>query len=168
MTESPPLTAPVLVVGVGNILLGDDGIGVRLAQELGQRLLLAGVEVVDGGTLGLSLLPYLAGREVLVVLDAMRNGQPPGTLQWLRWPQGWQGKSRRSVSPHQGSALELLHAASLIGILPPVVWLGVVTPAEVNAGVGLSPVVESRLPSLVAEVAAFLRTLALKLLTNYR
>ncbi|MGC8916644.1 MAG: hypothetical protein ACP5NF_06655 [Thermoanaerobaculum sp.] len=42
------------------------------------------------------------------------------------------------------------------------------TPAEVNAGVGLSPVVESRLPSLVAEVAAFLRTLALKLLTNYR
>ncbi|MGC8916645.1 MAG: hydrogenase maturation protease [Thermoanaerobaculum sp.] len=99
MTESPPLTAPVLVVGVGNILLGDDGIGVRLAQELGQRLLLAGVEVVDGGTLGLSLLPYLAGREVLVVLDAMRNGQPPGTLQWLRWPQGWQGKTRRSVSP---------------------------------------------------------------------
>lgn len=153
MKSPPPPVAPILVVGVGNLLLADDGVGVFLARELARRNL-PNVEVVDGGTLGLTLLPYLAGREAVVLLDAVR-GHTVGELLWLRWPLAASWLRGRGLSPHEGSALELLAAAELTGALPPQVWLGTVTVQHVSTRVGLSPALQTLLPGLVEEVAAF-------------
>ncbi|MFN3413468.1 MAG: hydrogenase maturation protease [Thermoanaerobaculum sp.] len=153
MLSPPPPPARILVVGVGNVLLADDGVGVLLARELATRHV-PQVEVLDGGTLGLALLPYLEGRQALVLLDAMR-GEVPGELQWLSWPLPAHWGRTRGLSPHEGSALELLAAAELTGSLPPQVWLGVVTAGEVSTKVGLSQVLEERFPRLLREVEAF-------------
>lgn len=158
MIGPPPPPAPILVVGVGNVLLADDGVGVLLARELATRHL-PQAEVLDGGTLGLALLPYLEGRRALVLLDAMR-GEVPGELRWLSWPLPPHWGRARGLSPHEGSALELLAAAELTGSLPPKVWLGVITAGEVSTRIGLSQALEERFPSLLREVEAFVFELA--------
>lgn len=157
MMGPPPPPAPVLVVGVGNVLLADDGVGVFLARELAARNL-PDVEVLDGGTLGLALLPYLSGRKAVVLLDAVR-GEEEAALRWLRWPLPATWARGRGLSPHEGSALELLAAAELTGALPPQVWLGIVTVQEISTRVGLTPPLKERFPSLVDGVAAFVHNL---------
>jgi Ni,Fe-hydrogenase maturation factor len=71
----------VLVVGVGNILMGDDGVGVRVVHEISRRFHLPeGVEILDGGTSGLELLSYFSDRELVIIVDAVKSGLPPGTV----------------------------------------------------------------------------------------
>lgn len=160
----PPLPpAPVLVVGVGNVLLGDDGVGVFLARELSLRPLEPGVEVVDGGTLGLGLLALLEGRKGLVLLDAVRGDGEPGQLHWVRWPLPASWARRRGLSPHEGSAWELLATAELTGLLPPEVQVGLVTVAHVSPGVGLSKGLQESFPYLVEAAEDFVSTLVRKL-----
>lgn len=161
VSSPPPPPAPILVVGVGNVLLADDGVGVLLARELATRHV-PQVEVLDGGTLGLALLPYLEGRLALVLLDAIR-GEVPGELQWLPWPLPAPWRRARGLSPHEGSALELLAAAQLAGSLPPQVFLGVVTAGEVSTRMGLSRALQERFPSLLCEVEAFVLDLTRRL-----
>ncbi len=71
-----------VVLGLGNILLGDEGVGVHVVEELRRAGGLPGVELVDGGTAGFSLLPYFDGARLVVVVDAAADGAPPGT--WFR------------------------------------------------------------------------------------
>ena len=74
----------ILVLGVGNILLRDEGIGVRIIEQLQSNYCFsANVELMDGGTLGLRLLDPIAQAEHLIVVDAVQNGQAPGTLYRL-------------------------------------------------------------------------------------
>jgi len=71
---------PILVLGIGNILLRDEGIGVRVIEALGQQQLPAQVELVDGGTAGADLLDILSDRQVVIIVDAAVFDAPPGTL----------------------------------------------------------------------------------------
>ena len=71
----------VLVLGIGNILLKDEGVGVRLIEAVDQEFVIPeGVELLDGGTAGIELLDHISQRELLVIVDAMRNGHPAGTV----------------------------------------------------------------------------------------
>ncbi|MEE9514451.1 MAG: hydrogenase maturation protease, partial [Candidatus Brocadiales bacterium] len=71
----------VLILGVGNILLGDEGVGVRVVEKIrNEHTLPDDVEVMDGGTLGLTLIPYLEGREAVFIVDAVDRGGRPGEL----------------------------------------------------------------------------------------
>ena len=74
--ESSP--APILVLGVGNILLGDEGIGVRVIESLKECRVPEGVELFDGGTASLELLSIFSDRRKLIIVDAIRGGQEPG------------------------------------------------------------------------------------------
>lgn len=150
---------PVLLLGLGNPLLTDDGVGVILARQLATCALPTCVEVMDGGTRGLALLPYLAGRSALVLLDAARRAGRAGDLTWLRWPRDLRLQHRTSLSPHEGSALELVELAALTGVLPETVWVGAITPAVVQTGSGLSPALAGALARLVQEVLGFVRRL---------
>jgi hydrogenase maturation protease len=78
-------TAPILVLALGDVRLGDDGVGPVLLTELADRYRYAGgfIEFVDGGTQGLELLSRIAGRQALVVLDAVASGRQPGTVSVL-------------------------------------------------------------------------------------
>jgi hydrogenase maturation protease len=147
--EDRGFVAPVLVVAVGNVLLEDDGVGQRLLTELGTLAdrWSGAVELVDGGTQGMALLGFLAGRRAVVLLDAVSVGAAPGTVHLLRNQEVFSIAPGAGTTTHEASAVELLRAAALLGELPEQVVVVGVEPATLGTGVGLSAVVEASLPS---------------------
>ena len=91
---------PVLVLGVGNPLMGDDGIGVELAHRLQERDYGPLVHVEEGGTLGMTLLPLLEDADTVILLDAVKTGAPPGTVV-TRSRDELPRHFSRVISPHQ-------------------------------------------------------------------
>jgi hydrogenase maturation protease len=135
----------ILVLGLGNLLLSDDGLGLRLLKDLSSQG--AAAEYLDGGTQGLALLSYLADRRALIILDAVALGAPPGTVHVL---QGDGISAHHAVTAHGSNALELLAAARLLGDLPPSVTIIGVEPACIRTGIGLSPAVEAAIPEALS------------------
>jgi len=149
--ESPK----VVVLGLGNILHSDDGVGPQAIGRLRQDPRMGNdVSLIEGGTLGLELLAYVWDCSYLLVLDAVDVGQPPGTLVRMT-------SQELQALPGQGSAHQLGVADLLVALrvlanrTPEVVLLGV-QPASTEWGTGLSPAVAAVLPALadaaVAEV----------------
>ncbi len=139
----------VMILGVGNLLLGDDGVGVHLAQWLqGEPTgLPKGTEVLDGGTFGLDLAPHLKGVTRLIIVDAAAHGSVPGHVST------WRGEdvSRvfgRPLSVHQVGVDALLGALTLMGWMPPEVTLVGVEPRDLEPSVDLSPPVAAALPAM--------------------
>lgn len=155
---------PLLVIGVGNILLRDEGVGVRIVLEL-ERLVSAGsivlpidTRLVDGGTLGLDLLPMIADARALVLVDAVDIDRDPGALTVLR-DEEIHGALAGHVSPHQVGISDLVAAARLIGVLPDQVALVGVQPDAIEIGLELTGPVEAAVPLAVAMVEAELERL---------
>jgi hydrogenase maturation protease len=142
----------VLVLGIGNLVMSDDGIGVRVVQQLAERYRFpAGVTVLDGGTLGLDLLPRLEGVARLLVVDAVETGRVPGTLVRLSGddvPIVLETK----LSPHQMGLKDLLAVAMLQGFAPQEMVLWGVQPERIEMSMELSPVVAAQLETLVEKV----------------
>lgn len=144
----------LLVLGLGNPLCGDDGLGVAAVAELARRYQLSARAVVlDGGTLGLSLLPFLEDAEDAILVDAVRADAPPGALVRLAGADVRPAVEAR-LSVHQVGVADLVGAADLLGRLPRRLALVGLVPATLELGLGLSPVVAAALPALVAAVAA--------------
>jgi hydrogenase maturation protease len=143
---------PLLILGLGNVLLEDDGIGaVAVAMLLDGYDAPPGVHVLDGGTLGLSLLPYLDAADAVILVDAVRSDDRPGSLVRLTGEDVAPAVATR-LSPHQVGVADLLEGARWVGRYPrQVVLLGLV-PESMNLAVGLSPDVRSALPALVERV----------------
>lgn len=141
----------VMLLGVGNLLLGDDGVGVHVVQALAGRpeALPAGTVVLDGGTFGLDLAPRLRGVERLVIVDAVAHGAPPGTVGT------WRGADvarifGQPLSVHQAGVEALLGALALLDISPPEIVVVGVEPADVSVGLVLSDAVRASLPALLS------------------
>src|SRR3974377_942260 len=100
---SPDARPEILALGLGNLLLGDDAVGLRLLEEL--RDAGGDAEFVDGGTQGLALLGYLADRPSVVILDAVALGAAPGTVHVLADAAIGELRARSAASAHEGSAL---------------------------------------------------------------
>lgn len=132
--------------------MSDDGVGVRVVQRLQDDYRLPPqVTILDGGTLGLDLLPWLEGVAQLLVVDAMETGGPPGTLRRLTGvdiPIALKTK----LSPHQMGLQDLLSVAELQGFAPQEMVLWGVQPAEIKMGLELSKPVAAQLDTLVAKV----------------
>jgi hydrogenase maturation protease len=142
----------ILVLGLGNILLQDEGMGVTALERLtAQYRLPANVHAVDGGTMGLDLLSYLEGVTGLLIIDAVHTGQPPGTLVRLAGDEVPAALSLK-MSMHQVGLQELLAVSELQGILPPRVVVCGMEPASLDWGLDLSPQVAGRLDDLVQAV----------------
>ena len=141
-----------LILGLGNPLRGDDGVGCRVAEELARRELPPGVQALDGGAAGLGLLDLLEGWKRVVIVDAAEMGRRPG--EFVRFtPAGVRLASASGrFSLHHAGLSEVLALADALGRpLPEVVIFGV-QPARVGWGEGLSPAVEAALPALIAAV----------------
>jgi len=138
----------VLVLGIGNLLMTDDSVGVRVVQHLAATYRFPPeVTVLDGGTLGLDLLPYLEGVELLLVVDAVDTGGPPGTMVRLTGddiPLALETK----VSPHQMGLKDLLTVAFLQGHIPREMVLWGVQPDSIEMSLELSPVVAEKVDVL--------------------
>lgn len=145
--------ARIVVLGVGNLIMGDEGLGVRCVERLeAAGALPAGVTVIDGGTSTHELLGDLEDLDLLVIVDAVA-GEVPGALVRLegdRIPAALSNK----LSPHQHGINDLLANLRLLGRSPRRVVVHGVTPAVIALGLELSPAVEAAMPALAAAVVA--------------
>lgn len=145
---------PLLVLGLGNVLLGDDGIGsAAVALLLDRYQPPSNVRVLDGGTLGLSLLPYLEEAERVILVDAIKADAAPGTFVRLDGDQVAPAVASR-LSPHQVGVADLLDAARWRDRYPAHLALLGLVPASMELEIGLSPEVAGMLPCLVERVIA--------------
>ena len=150
---------PLLVLGLGNVLLEDDGIGAAAVSLLLDRYEVPrGVQVFDGGTLGLSLLPYLDDADAVILVDAVRAEGPPGSFVRLTGDEVAPAVATR-LSPHQVGVADLLDGARWLGRYPICVILLGLVPESMDLVVGLSPRVRPALPALVDGVVEEARAL---------
>ncbi len=142
-----------LVLGLGNLLLQDEGLGVRALERLTAHYRLPSeVEAMDGGTMGLDLLPYLDPDMQLLILDAVEAAQPPGRLVRLEG-EAIQAALSLKVSMHQVGLQELLALSELGGTRPSRIVVWGMQPASLGWGLDLSPPVTAQLDNLVCSVA---------------
>ena len=140
---------PVLVLGMGNILLEDEGLGIRALELLEQRYEIPPqVELLDGGTTGMGLLDDISGRQHVLVLDAVQTGEPPGTLVKLAGDEVPVYFGMR-ISPHQLGLSDVLATLELSGEQPAGVTVLGLVPLSLEMCLRLSDLVNSRLDSLV-------------------
>ncbi len=137
------------ILGLGNLLYQDEGFGIHALQAM-QMVLPASedFELVDGGVLGMSLLPLVEESSHLLVLDAIDAGLPPGTILELKGDQIPLFTAAK-LSEHQVGFQEVLGLARFRGNLPVSLHLIGVQPQDLGSGIGLSPAVASRLPEVV-------------------
>jgi hydrogenase maturation protease len=149
----------LLVLGLGNVLLGDDGAGAAAVARLRARYAWpASARVFDGGTLGLALLPWVELADAVVLVDAVKTEDPPGTLVRLDGADVPPAVATR-LSPHQIGVADLLDGARWRERYPSrIVLLGVV-PQSIDLAVGLSAPVAAALDGLVARVVDEARAL---------
>ena len=154
----------VLVLGLGNVLLGDDGVGpAALACLERDYHIPPEVRLVDGGTLGLSLLDEIAEARHVILIDAVALDAPPGTLVRLDGAEVMDAVRNR-LSVHQVGVADLLNAARLIGRYPTsVVLLGLV-PGLIGLGVARTHVVDAALEALISAILREVQTLGYELI----
>lgn len=143
---------PVLVLGIGNWLMGDEGVGVHAVRHYGAGPLPPGVTALDGGTGGFHLLSYLQDFSRVVMIDATMDGAPDGTVTVLR-PR-YASDYPRALSAHDIGLRDLIESAALLGPLPDVDLITVSVSAVRPMSTDLSPAVRHALPLVLARVAA--------------
>ncbi|MDM8000030.1 MAG: HyaD/HybD family hydrogenase maturation endopeptidase [Dehalococcoidia bacterium] len=152
-----PQRSSTLVLGIGNILLRDEGVGVRVVEAL-QRMELPGdVEVLDGGTASMALLDTFTNRGKVIVIDAVRGNNAAGTLYRLT-PTDIAALGGAQTSVHQLGLLDALIHMECLGDAPREVIIYGVEPKEMEWGMDLTPEVEAVIPRLVELVLAELAT----------
>ena len=148
----------ILVLGIGNVLLTDEGIGVRALKELERRYTFPeNVELLDGGTAGIELLRHIRNRDYLIIIDAMKFNQEPGTVSRVVG-NDVPAAFRTRISPHQLGLSDLLAAAMLTGELPENLVLFGVEPESLDIGLNLTDKVEASVEKLTGAVIDELRS----------
>lgn len=145
----------VLVLGLGNILLSDEGVGVRVVEALAARARLpAEVEILDGGTSGMELLEAMMGRDLIVVADAITSERhAPGDILRLDGEELDQF-FRERMSPHQIGLSDVLAALKLMDASPGQLVLHGVVPRSLDLGLELTPEVSAARDRLVRTIEA--------------
>ena len=152
MIDNPNIRT--LVLGVGNILVSDEGIGVRVIEHIAAKYILPdSVMLLDGGTLGLDLLYYMEGTENLLIIDAVETGHEPGFILRMEDEQVPAFMTLK-MSPHQVGVPDMLFAAKLKGIAPQRLVLLGIQPELLEIGLDLSPTISARVDELVAIAVA--------------
>lgn len=153
----------MLVLGIGNLLLQDEAVGVRVIQELEQRYRIPPeVELLDGGTSGMELLDQLARRAHLIVIDAVCTGDPPGTVVQLSDDEV-PAFFRLRVSPHEIGLCDVLATLQITGETPRGISLIGVVPASTELSLELTPIIAANIKPMIDIVIAKLATLGYRL-----
>ncbi len=135
-----------VVLGVGNLLLRDEGVGIHVVKALADHEFPPDVEVIDGATAGCDLLPLISGAERVVIVDALQGGEPPGAVYRLT-PQDFEQPALGStISLHDIGIMDVLRMLELMEEhLPSVVIIGI-EPGKIEVGLDLTPEVAASLP----------------------
>lgn len=137
----------VAVVGVGNLLLGDEGVGVHVVEALGKEYVPPYLELIDAGTALMDVLGSLRDYERIFLVDALRAGGSPGSVYRLALPELQERAERGqlTMSLHQSGLLKAVALARLQGVDPEAITVIAVEPKSVAPGIELSDVVSRRL-----------------------
>ena len=142
----------IAVFGIGNLLLSDDGVGVHALNKLKNKYEFPEfVELIDGGTKGLDLLPLFEGRDKVLIIDAANFKKEPGTIDTVEGEKIPAFLSLK-LSVHQIGLPDMLFAARLMDIMPPEMCLIGIQPKTMETGTELSAAVEKRLDAFIERI----------------
>ena len=144
MLQDPP--SRVLILGIGNLLMGDEGVGVAVVRQLARAALPAGVECLDGGTGSFVLLEPMQSAARVILVDATADGAPPGTV--TRLEPRFSRDYPKALTAHDIGLKDLLDAFHLLGDPPPVTLFAVTIDPPAEVGIGLTPAVASAVPEV--------------------
>lgn len=144
--ESSP---KILVLGVGNELLSDEGIGIHTVKQINKmNIFPPEIEVFEGGTDGFGLINLIIETDFLVVVDCLKGGNEPGTLYKFDVEDAPNSPDIFKTSFHQIGILEVINLSSLIGKTPKTTVIGV-EPKSIATGMTLSPEIEAKIPRII-------------------
>lgn len=143
-------TGNIGILGVGNLLLSDEGFGIHCIKRLQDDYVYPShVELLDGGTAGIMLAPFMEDKDVLLVIDVVNTQDEPGVILVFDDEEVRAGCVQVRMSPHQVGLLEILDLCRLRGKAPDVVEMITVVPADLSTHIGLSEVVLPALDKVV-------------------
>lgn len=146
--------ARVAIIGIGNVLTGDDAVGPHVVRVVEAAYALPeGVQVIDAGTPGYDLTAFMVGLDAVVLVDAVKAKGAPGEVRVYDKAELVSRKPVLALSPHEPGVREALLNADFMGVTPGVVRLVGVIPARTGTGIGLSPEVRAAIPAAVERVA---------------
>jgi len=141
----------IIVCGIGNLLLQDEGVGVHVVRELKKVPLPSSVEVLEAGTSLLDFLSDLKKADQLILIDAMKADGPPGTVYLLDAQQLLQGQANHPLSLHEVGAIEILRIMAVEAEPPPCLVIGI-EPASLEWGLEPSPPIKAQMPEILRAV----------------
>lgn len=143
----------IIVLGIGNLLLSDDGIGVHAVRRLSEQYdFPPSVTLLDGGTKGLDLLPFIEGSDKVLIIDAANFNREPGTIDCVEGENIPAFLSANKLSVHQIGLPDMLFAARFMDITPREMCLVGIQPHSMETGTDLSDVLSKRLDLLLETV----------------
>ncbi len=140
------------VIGLGNILCSDEGIGVYLLRRLQECSWPVAIDFIEFGVGGMQLLHLITGRQKVILLDCAFMGDAPGTIRRFTPDEVISRKNNTGLSLHEGDLLSILTLAATIGESPDEIIIFGIEPAIVTPGMELSPVLSKRLDEYQAMV----------------
>ena len=141
----------VIIIGVGNVLRRDDGVGVHVIKALEDTILPNGVEVYDGGLGGFKLLDLIESMKKVIFIDAIEMGLPPGTVKAFLPQEATSLLATQKCSLHNSDLLEVIKFAEKLDNAPEIKIVGV-QPANVEPGLELSVSVKDSIPQVIQTV----------------
>ena len=148
--RTPGPSSSILILGIGNYLMGDEGLGVHFIHTLEKEKLPQGIDLLDGGTAGFQLMEYLERYPVVVMIDATLDQHSVGTIRMIE-PKFSQDFPK-AMGTHEIGLKDLVESLSLMGKLPKI-YLFVMSVADIaHLHVGLSPEVAQRMQELKEKV----------------
>ncbi len=144
--------SPVLILGVGNILMKDEGVGVHVVnqiQEMGEQLS-PDVEIIDGGTAGFDLIPLMKGRRKIIIVDAMKMSDAPGSI--YRFTPEDVATPSRGYSLHNTGILDVIRMLRMLGDNPEIQIIGIVTEDITTMEIAMSEALINAVPKAVSAV----------------
>jgi hydrogenase maturation protease len=136
------------ILGVGNELLSDEGIGVHAIKKLQKIELPPEVEVIEGGTDGFGLINIITDTDYLIVIDSIKGGSEPGTIYRFNINDAPSCPDVFKTSVHQIGILEVINLSQLIGKTPETVVIGI-EPENISAGMDLSEKLKEKIPKII-------------------
>ncbi len=147
----------ILILGVGNYLMGDEGVGVHLINEMQNTILPEGVDLLDGGTGGFHLLEYFETYPKLILIDATLDGQQPGTIRQLT-PK-FASDFPNAMSSHDIGLRDLVASLQLLGKMPEIHLFIVSIQSIQQQSIELSGPIRYIIPELIEKITDKVRRL---------
>jgi hydrogenase maturation protease len=147
----------ILILGIGNVLMGDEGVGVHAIKQLEKESFPANVTLLDGGTGGFHLLEYLQEYPNVIMIDATMDNDPAGTIKVIE-PK-FATDFPKALSAHDIGLRDLIESTAVLGELPKMFLITVTIDSIQSMEMELSPEIEKQIPAVIGKVKEILETI---------